>query len=119
LLYGEGVQAGEGGYFEIRSGVTMIEELAVAHEKVFGAIVEVVREGSGADLEAKLARQRIERARARYIEYMSEAAAVLAGKELWENSEVTLLAQFEKATSLEEWLSGGKKNKKQKKRAHL
>jgi hypothetical protein len=40
---------------------------------------------------------------------MSEAAAVLASKGLWEDSEVTLLAQFENATSLEDWLKEGKK----------
>jgi hypothetical protein len=113
LLHGDGVRAGQGGFFKIRSGITTIEELAVAHEKVFGTKVEVTREGSGADLEEELARLRKEKGRGRYIEYMSEAAAVLASKRLWENSEVTLLAQFENATSLEDWLKEEKKKAQQ------
>jgi hypothetical protein len=36
LLHGDGVRAGQGGFFKIRSGITTIEELAVAHEKYSG-----------------------------------------------------------------------------------
>ncbi|TVY55590.1 putative pinoresinol-lariciresinol reductase 3 [Lachnellula cervina] len=110
LLYGKGVQAGEGGFFRVRSGTTTVEELAAVYEKVYGIAVDVTREGSVEDLEAELARLRKERGRARYIEYMWEAAAVVASKGLWENSDITILDQFRKPTSLEEHF-GGEKNK--------
>jgi hypothetical protein len=102
LLHGDGVQAGNGGFFKFRSGVTTVAELAAVHEKVFGTKVDVTREGSQEDLESNLARLRKEKGPTGYLEYMWEAAAVLAGKGLWENKDVTLLEQFRKPTSLEE-----------------
>jgi hypothetical protein len=104
LLHGDGVQEGKGGFFRIRSGVTTIEELAAIREKVFGAKVEITREGSLEDLEAELARLRKEKGRVNYIEYMAEAAAVVAGTTGWDNPDVTLLGQFKRPTSLEEYL---------------
>jgi hypothetical protein len=70
LLYGDGVQAGNGGFFTVRSGETTIEELATVHEKVFATKVDVTREGNVEDLETELARLRKEKDRARLIEYM-------------------------------------------------
>jgi nucleoside-diphosphate-sugar epimerase len=102
LLHGEGVQAGKGGFFKICSGVTTVAELATLYQKVFEVEVEVVREGSVEDLEATLAKLRKED-RAGYFGYMFEAAAVLASKGLWENKDVTVLGQFRKPTSLEQY----------------
>ncbi|PMD45886.1 NAD(P)-binding protein [Hyaloscypha variabilis F] len=99
LMHGTGVQAGEGGFFKIRSGVTTIDELAA---------VKVTKRGSTANLVAELARLRKEKGRVNYIEYMSEEAAVVANKGLWENNEVAMLEEFEKPTSLEDWLRGDK-----------
>jgi hypothetical protein len=80
LLYGDGVQAGNGGFFKVRLGETTIKELATVYEKVYVTKVDVTREGSMEDLEAELARLRKENGRARSIEYMWESAAVLASK---------------------------------------
>ena len=77
------MQAGDGGFFKIRSGVTTIEELAAVREKVFGTKLEVTSRGSNTDLVAELARQRKERGKVNYIEYMSEEAAVVASKGLY------------------------------------
>lgn len=110
LLYGEGVEDGKGGYFKIHSGVTTIDELAAVREKVFGAKVDVVREGDLEDLEAELARLRREKGRARYGEYMSEAAAVVASKGLWDSKDVTVLKEFKRPTSLEEHFKEEKDN---------
>jgi hypothetical protein len=106
LLYGDGVQAGKGGFFKVRSGETTIEKLAIVYEKVYATKVNVAREGSVEDLEAELARLRKEKGRARPIEYMWESAVVLASKGLWENKDVTVLDQFKKPTSLEGALQG-------------
>ena len=70
MSYEDGVQAGNGGFFKIRSGETTIEELAAVHEKVFETRVDVTREGSVEDLEAELALLPKEKGRARSIEYM-------------------------------------------------
>ncbi|OBT69834.1 hypothetical protein VE03_00986 [Pseudogymnoascus sp. 23342-1-I1] len=105
LLHGDGVQAGKGGFFKIRSGVTTIEELAAVHEKVFRIKVDVTRAGSVDDLEKELARLRKEKGRTGYGEYMSEAAALIASKGLWENTDVTELAQFKKPATLEEYFT--------------
>lgn len=102
LLHGDGVQAGKGGFFKIRSGVTTIEELAAVQEKVFGVKVDVTRAGSVDDLEKELARLRKEKGRIRYGEYMSEAAALIASKGLWENKDITVLDQFKESPTLEE-----------------
>jgi nucleoside-diphosphate-sugar epimerase len=102
LLHGDGVQAGKGGFFKIRSGVTTIEELAVVYEKVFGVKVDVTRAGSVDDLEKELARLREEKGRIGYGEYMAEAAALIASKGLWENRDLTVLDQFKKSPTLEE-----------------
>jgi nucleoside-diphosphate-sugar epimerase len=102
LLYGDGVQAGKGGFFKIRSAVTTIEELAAMYGKVYGTKVEVTREGNREDLEIELMRLRKEKGRARAIEHMSEAAALIASRGGWENKEVTILSQFKKPTTLEE-----------------
>ncbi|TVY44526.1 hypothetical protein LSUB1_G002921 [Lachnellula subtilissima] len=110
LLHGKGVQAGEGGFFRIRSGTTTVRELAAVYEKVHGTAVHVTREGSVEELEAELARLRRQKGRKGYIEYMWEAAAVVASRGLWENPNITLLDQFRKPTSLEEYF-GGEKNK--------
>jgi G3E family GTPase len=101
LLYGDGVQAGKGGFFKVCSGETTTEELAAVHDKVFATKVDVTREGSVEDLEAGLARLRKEKRMARSIEYKWESAAVLASKGLWENKDVTVQEQFKKPTSLE------------------
>jgi nucleoside-diphosphate-sugar epimerase len=107
LLYGEGLQAGKGGFFKISSGVTTIEGLAAVYDKVFETRIQLTREGSIEDLEAKLARLRREN-RTGYFEFMSEAAAVIASKGLWENKDVTVLDQFRKPTSLLESLRRSK-----------
>ncbi len=104
LLHGDGVQAGEGDFLRIRSGVTTIKELASVYEQVFSVPVKVTRKGTLQDLKAELARLREEKGRAGYFEYMGEAAAVVASKGGWENTDVTLLDQFRKPTSLEEFL---------------
>ncbi|GAW12883.1 hypothetical protein ANO14919_022540 [Xylariales sp. No.14919] len=108
LLHGEGVTEGRGGVFKFSSGVTTIKELAETYELVFETKVDVVREGSTEDLETKLARLRQEN-RAGYFGYMSEAAAVLASKGLWENRNVTVLPQFRKPTSLVQYLQSTQK----------
>ena len=109
LLHGKGVRAGEGGFSRIRSGTTTVRELAVMYERVHGVQVDGTREGSVEELEAELARLRLlQKGRAAYIEYMWEAAAVVASKELWENPDVTLLEQFRKPTSMEEYFEGEK-----------
>ena len=110
LMYGDGVQAGKGGFFKFSSGVTTVAELAATYEKVFGTKIEVTREGSQEDIEADLARLRKEKGVTGYFEYMWEAAVVLAGKGLWENKDVTVLEQFSKPTSLEAYLTEAKKN---------
>jgi NAD(P)-dependent dehydrogenase (short-subunit alcohol dehydrogenase family) len=102
LLYGDGVQAGKGGFFKVRSGVTTIDELAAVYEKVYGTKVEVTREGSHEDLRIELMRLRKEKGRARAIEHMSEAAALIASRGGWENEDVTVLTQFKKPITLEE-----------------
>lgn len=104
LLYGDGVQAGKGGFFKVRSGVTTIEELAAVYEKVFGTKVDLIREGDVGELEAKLAKLRKEDRRG-YLGYMSEAAAMIASKGLWENKDVTILDQFMKPTSLVQYFT--------------
>jgi nucleoside-diphosphate-sugar epimerase len=103
LIHGKGVQAGEGGFFKIRSGVTTIQELAAVYEKVFAAKINTVREGSVEDLEAKLWALRKEKPSA-YFEYMNEAAAVLASRGLWESKDFTFLDQFREPTPLEQYL---------------
>jgi NAD(P)-dependent dehydrogenase (short-subunit alcohol dehydrogenase family) len=108
LLYGDGVQAGKGGFFKISSGVTTIEELAAAYEKVLETKVDVVREGDVQDLDAKLAKLRKDN-RTGYIEYMSEAAAMVASKGQWEHKDATVLEQFKQPTSLAQYLAGTKK----------
>lgn len=104
LLRGEGVQTGEGSYFKVRSGVTTIEELAAVYHRVYATEVDVVREGSIEDLEARLARLRKEKGNARYLEYMHEEAASVASKGLWENRDVTVLPEFQKPATLEKCL---------------
>nr|OQO04810.1 hypothetical protein B0A51_18299 [Rachicladosporium sp. CCFEE 5018] len=106
LLHAPGVLAGDGGYFKIRSGVTTITELATTYEKVFQTSIDVTRKGTLSDLEERLAGLRKVKGRAGYFEYMGEAAAVVASKGLWENTDVTVLDQFRHSTSLEEYLSG-------------
>ncbi|KAK6440453.1 hypothetical protein LTR95_003319 [Oleoguttula sp. CCFEE 5521] len=105
LLHAPGVLAGDGGYFKICSGVATITELATTYEKVFKTRVNVTRKGTLHDLEGQLARLRKLKGRAGYFEYMGEAAAVVASKGLWENTDVTVLDQFRHPTSLEEFLS--------------
>jgi nucleoside-diphosphate-sugar epimerase len=106
LLHGEGVQAGNGGFFKTRSGVTTIEELAAVYAKAFGKTVDIVRAGSVEDLEAKLAKLRKDNPTGPgYFGWMSEAAALVASKGLWENSNVTMLDQFKKPTSLVQYFS--------------
>lgn len=89
---------------QICSGVTTIRELATVYEKLSGTKVNAVQEGSLEDLVEELARLRKEKCKARNVEYMSEAAAVLASKGLWEMRGITVLEQFKEATSLEGWL---------------
>ncbi|KAI0535127.1 hypothetical protein GGR58DRAFT_519652 [Xylaria digitata] len=93
LLHEECVQAGQGGFFKISSGVTTIKELAEMYELVFETKVGVLRKQN----------------RTGYFGYMSEAAAVLASKGLWENKDVTVLNQFRKPTPLEQYLRETKK----------
>jgi hypothetical protein len=108
LLYGDGVQSGKGGFFKISSGVTTIEELAAVYEKVFGTSIELTREGSVEDLETKLAKMRKEN-KTGYLEYMSEAAAVIASKGLWDSKDFTVLDQFKKPASLVQYFQETKK----------
>lgn len=103
LLHSDSVQAGKGNLFKICSGVTTIEELAAVHEKVFGVKVDVTREGSVDDLEKELASLRKQKGRTGYGEYMSEAAALIASKGLWENTDVTEMDQYEKSAAQEEY----------------
>jgi len=108
LLYGDGVQAGKGGFFKFSSGVTTIEELAAVYENVLETKIDVVREGDVEDLETKLAKLRKDN-RTGYSEYMSEAAAVIASKGLWENKDITVLEQFKKPSSLVQYLTESRK----------
>ena len=104
LLYGDGVQAGNGGVFKIQNGNTSIEELAAVYQKVYGNSVEIIREGSVEDLENKLAEMRKVPAPLAYFGWMSEAAALLASRGLWEMKKVDKLEHFKKPVSLEGWL---------------
>jgi hypothetical protein len=104
MLYGDGVQAGKGGFFKIRSGVTTVKELAAVYEQVFETKVDISREGSVEELETELARLRTEKGRIGYLEYMWEAAAVIASKGLWDSRDVTVLKQFKQPTTLEQYL---------------
>jgi len=104
LLYGKGVQAGEGGVFKIQAGNTSIKELAVVYEKVYGTKVDLVRDGSVEELETKLATMREIPTPLAYFGWMSEAAALLASKGLWEMTKVDKLEQFKTPASLERWL---------------
>lgn len=104
LLYSPAVIAGEGGKFKFSGGVTTICELAAVREEFFGGEVEVERVGSMEDLERKLEGMRREGGRERYVEWMPEAAAVLAGKGLWENRDVVMLKEFREATTLKKYL---------------
>ncbi len=108
LLQGEGVQEGKGGFFKFSSGVTTIQELANSYESVYGMKVDLVREGSVEYLEIELARLRKKKGVALNHEYMSEAAAVIGAKGLWENKDVVLLKQFQKSVSLEDYLRNEK-----------
>ena len=109
LLHGKGVQNGEGGFFRVRSGVTCVREMAAVYEEVHGRKVEVERVGSTEDLERELKVLREVRGRKRAIEYMGQAAAIVASKGLWEHPVVTKLEQFREPTSLEEWLGQQKR----------
>ena len=111
LMFGDGVQEGQGGCFKFSSGVTTILELAETHERIHGVKVDVVRKGSVEDLEVELARLRVENGVAMNHMYMSEAAAVLGSKGLWENKEVVSLEQFRKPISLEEYFTEEKHKK--------
>ncbi|KAM0247108.1 hypothetical protein ACHAQJ_009963 [Trichoderma viride] len=108
LLYGDGVQAGRGGFFRIRSGETTVRELAAIYEKVFEIKVELISQGSLEDLEAEVVRLRKEKGRARHLEYMMETGALLGNKGLWEMSEVITLDEFKSPTELEGYLQGVK-----------
>lgn len=110
LLFGEGVQDGKGGVFKIRSGDTSIKELAEVYEKVYGTEVELVKQGSVGELEAKLEEMRKTPAPLAYFGWMSEAAALIASKGLWEMKKVDRLEQFKTPVSLKEWLEGKKSN---------
>ncbi|PVH81917.1 NAD(P)-binding protein [Cadophora sp. DSE1049] len=111
LMFGDGVQEGKGGFFKFSSGVTTIKELAETYERVHGVKVDVVRQGSVEDLEAQLARLRVEKGVAMNHLYMSEAAAVIGSNGLWENKDVVSLKQFRKPISLEDYFTQ-EKNKK-------
>jgi hypothetical protein len=75
------------------------------YEKVYGTKVEHVREGSVKELEAKLIAIREKPAPLAYFGWMSEAAALLASKGLWELKKVDKLEQFKAPVSLEQWLT--------------
>jgi nucleoside-diphosphate-sugar epimerase len=102
LMHGDGVQAGNGGFFRIRSGETTVRELASVYEKVFGKKVDVTREGSLRELETQLARLRKEKGRTGYLQYMEHEAEVLTNKGLWAMRDLTVLDQFKKPTPLED-----------------
>ncbi|KAK3637566.1 hypothetical protein LTR56_013569 [Elasticomyces elasticus] len=105
LLHGNGVQAGNGGFFRISSGVTTIRELASAYEQAFSVPVKVTRKGTLEDLKMELAKLRKDKGRAGYFEYMGEAAAVVASRGGWENADAIVLEQFRKPALLEQYLS--------------
>lgn len=104
LLHGDGVLAGKGGVFKIQTGSTSIDELAAVHEKVYGVKVEFVIEVSAEELESKLIEMRKVQAPLAYFGWMSQAAALLASKGLWEMTKVDKLEQFKVPVSLEQWL---------------
>lgn len=104
LLYGEGVQAGNGGIFKIQAGNTTIKELAAVYQKVYGVEVELIRQGSAEELEAKLVKLRSVPAPLAYFGWMSAAAALIASKGLWEMKKVYKLKQFKTPVSLDQWL---------------
>lgn len=110
LLYGEGVQAGNGGIFRIQTGNTTIKELAAVYQKVYGTEVELVLEGSVEDLDTKLTTLRKVPAPMAYFGWMSEAAALIASKGLWEMKKVDKLEQFKTPVSLVQWLMEKKSN---------
>jgi hypothetical protein len=80
------------------------------YEKVYGTKVDLVREGSVEELEEKLVEMRKAPAPLAYFGWMSEAAALVASKGLWEMKKVDRLEQFKTPLSLEEWLEESKSN---------
>lgn len=91
LINGDGVKDGKGGFFRIRSGEHTIRELADAYHKFTGTQVQVVRRGSLVDLETAVAREREQKGRSRYFEYMPLAFALLSAKGAGEMGNPTVL----------------------------
>lgn len=84
LLNGAGVQEGRGGFFRWYSGQHTIDEFAAAYEKVSGAKVEVVKEGTAADLETEVSRHRSTKPLSSYLEWLPLAFALVSFSDVLE-----------------------------------
>lgn len=102
LLFRNDVQEGKGGFFNMQSGASTLEEIASTWERVTGTKVDLVREGSLKDLEVRVAKARAEKGRGRYIEYIQDATSYLHTKGLFAMDEFTATRHPERFTTLEE-----------------
>ncbi|TDZ99673.1 hypothetical protein C8034_v000027 [Colletotrichum sidae] len=105
LINGVGVREGNGGFFQVRSGELTIEELALRYEECTGTYVEVRREGSLIDLADEVSGLRKKKGRARYYEYMPQAAALIGDRGFWKMDNVLDLDGAHKPTRIEDVLS--------------
>ncbi|KAI9154812.1 putative pinoresinol-lariciresinol reductase 3 [Paramyrothecium foliicola] len=101
LCTGKGVQDGAGGYFKVRTGECSVRELAAAYKNVTGTEVEILRKGSLEDLQALVDKEREEKGRARYFEYMPLAAALMVGKGMWEVADPLVIDDGREPKTLE------------------
>lgn len=111
ILLRKDVQEGKGGFFQMHSGASTIEELAAVYQKVTGTNVDVVRSGSLEELEAKVANDRKEKGRSRYIEYMADAGALLTAKGKFVMADLTVTENPKKFTTMEEYVEELQKDK--------
>lgn len=101
LINGDGVRDGNGGFFSFRSGRHTIRELARAYQDVTGTEVQIVRQGNLEDLRTRLARERAEKGRERYFEYLPLASALVNATVDWEMNDPTVLDHIHAPTTLE------------------
>jgi hypothetical protein len=102
MLNGKGVQEGAGGMFRIQSGTYNYYELAEAYEDVIGTKMDVVRKGTEEELENLLAKERKEKGRKGYFEYMGLASGMAGAKGRWAYKDHTDLSHVRTPGSLHE-----------------
>jgi hypothetical protein len=102
MLNEKGVQEGAGGMFRVQSGAHDYYELAKAYEDVTGTKMDVVRKGTEKELEELLAKERKEKGRKRYFEYMGLASELAGAKGQWEYKDYTDLSHVRMPVSLHE-----------------